>query len=207
MAKKVVSSSTSENTEEKVSSYGLAVRAIQRDRLVAKLLEQSEGVQVPSKRLTAEVRGYVLSSVDLETSQPKFYGIDGKFENPLQDIRKISKVILDIQAYRDRIVTIIGELREKQFFLIERKRKGYKYVKDVYAKTIKAQGTQRNQEEFIESVLWPIVEKRSKIEDLISRIELVAKNLDNAWFSYKRVNENCETLQGRMESRGGREYR
>ena len=195
------------DSEEQVTSYGTLVRSVQRDEIISRFLRNAEDIHVPFKRYDKEVRGYILSSVDLETARPSYYKIDGKFENPLQDIRRISEVQLDIQAYRDRLVTILSELFEKAGYLTEWKRKGWKLIKDRYSKIVKSQGALKNQDEFVEYVLWDIIEKRTKIEGLISRIELVLKNLDNAWFTYRKVNENCETLVSRMEGRGGREHR
>ena len=190
--------------EEMVTSYDTLVRSVQRDVLIAKFIDNCADLKVPAKRYDAEIRKYVLMSVDLETARPKYYGIDAKFENPLADIKRISAVVMDIQAYRDRLVTILGELYEKNSHLTEWKRKGWKYIKAKYMKLIRSQGSLKNQDEFIETVLWDIIEKRTKIEGLIQRVELVLKNLDNAWFTYRKVNENCETLVSRMEGRGGR---
>jgi hypothetical protein len=190
--------------EEMVTSYDTLVRSVQRDVLIAKFIDNCADLKVPAKRYDAEIRKYVLMSVDLETARPKYYGIDAKFENPLADIKKISAVVMDIQAYRDRLVTILGELYGKNSHLTEWKRKGWKYIKAKYMKLIRSQGSLKNQDEFIETVLWDIIEKRARIEGLIQRVELVLKNLDNAWFTYRKVNENCETLVSRMEGRGGR---
>lgn len=187
-----------------MTSYDTLVRSVQRDVLIAKFIDNCADLKVPAKRYDAEIRKYVLMSVDLETARPKYYGIDAKFENPLADIKKISAVVMDIQAYRDRLVTILGELYEKNSHLTEWKRKGWKYIKAKYMKLIRSQGSLKNQDEFIETVLWDIIEKRARIEGLIQRVELVLKNLDNAWFTYRKVNENCETLVSRMEGRGGR---
>lgn len=204
MAKQEQTRKPRHDEAEMVTSYDTLVRSVQRDALIAKFIADSADLKLPMKRYDKEIRKYILMSVDLETSKPKYYGIDAKFENPLVDIKKISSVVLDIQAYRDRLVTILGELYEKNSYLTEWKRKGWKYIKAKYMKLVRSQGALKNQDEFIETILWDIIEKRTRTEGLIQRVELVLKNLDNAWFTYRKVNENCETLVSRMEGRGGR---
>ena len=194
-----------DSAEDTMDSYTVLVRSVQRDRLVKNVLEDTAKIKLGVKSLDAELQNYILKSIDLETGGPLYHGVNPRLENPRKDLRQVSKMLLDIQAFRDRITKIRGDLNAKASKLTRYKRSMFKYIRAQYRKTVESQGSIKNQDAFIDSVLWELIEKRTTLEDQIARVEIIAKNLDNAWFTYNALITLGRDLMSGMEARGGRD--
>lgn len=159
---------------------------------------------VGAKAIRDEIRGYHVTSIKMQSGDAAQYGVDPTLQNPIQDLRDIAKVMLRIQGYRDRVVSITGDLHRKITKLSRAKHKCV--VMLTLRFTTGAKGEKTPLKEMFDIALEPLVSKREELVDLFDEVQLVAKNLDNTHFTYKEVGALGLRLKQSMERQGGRDY-
>lgn len=176
-------------------------RKIQKDRYIAELIEKAESIRV-SDKLGDELMKYFVTSRDMATGKFSYAGVSSSFTNPRKNMEKIAQVLLDTQAYRDRVVGIQLPLIEHSNTLAAVKRVAEGLIRERYSLTLKKRGSLSLQDSFIDTCLEPILEKRGHVDMYLARCVLILKNLDNAYFTYTGVKQIGSEVISRTE--GGR---
>ena len=91
--------------DEPKNPIKMSRRKIQRDHHIQRLIERAEQVKI-SDKLDEEIKQYFITSRDLASGKFSHRGISARFDNPMKNMEKIASVILDIQAYKDRLIHI-----------------------------------------------------------------------------------------------------
>lgn len=175
-----------------------ARRKIQNDRYIAELISRADAIKV-SDKLGNELMQYFTTSRDLATGKFSYAGVASSFSNPRKNIEKIAQVLLDIQAYRDRVIGIQLPLLEHSNTLAASKRVGEGLIRERYSITLKKRGSLSLQDSFIDTCLEPILEKRGYVDMYLKRCEVILKNLDNSYFTYVGVKQIGTELINRAE--------
>lgn len=179
-------------------------RKIQKDQDIEAMLEKSKLVKI-SDKLETEIRQYFITSRDLATGRFSHRGVSSSFSQPRKNMEKIAEVVLEIQAYRDRLIGIQLSLFDHQTTLNTAIRIGEEIMQERYSSYLKSFGSLSQQELFQKHVLEVLFEKQDKVNMLVKSIELILKNLDNAYFAYLGVKQIGEGLINRSE--GGNHVR
>lgn len=187
--------------EREKSPVTLLKRKISKNPKVEKLLALADSVTI-SPKLDAELEEYFITSRDVATGKFQHRGVNSSFNNPRKNMEAIAGVLLDIQAYRDRLVKIQCTLFTHENTLKSAARVCEAVIREIYYDRIKIAGSLDLQKVFVGSILEPLVEKQDYITSLLSRVKATLGNLDSAHFTYKEVDQLGQSVIMRAE--GGR---
>jgi hypothetical protein len=152
-----------------------------------------------SDSLESELKRYFITSRDLATGRFSYRGVSPSFSNPRKNLEKIAEVLLEIQAYRDRVITIQLGLLGHVNTLQTAKRVCQEVIQERYSHYLKSMGSLTQQDLFVSNVLEPLIEKHEFVLMLSKSVELILKNLDNAYFAYIGVRQIGESVISRSE--------
>lgn len=175
-----------------------ARRKIQKDIRISGLIDQSTKIKVSSK-LDSELTKYFVTSRDMVSGAFSYSGVSAGFNNPRKNLERIAQVLLDIQAYRDRVVFLQFSLHEHSTFLTRAQRVIENVIRERYSITLKKRGSLSLQDKFIDSCLEPVVEKFEQIDMYLKRCDTILKNLDKSYFTFTGIKQIGEEVISRVE--------
>jgi hypothetical protein len=173
-------------------------RKIQQDQDIIEMLDKVKLVKI-SDKLESEIRQYFITSRDLATGRFSHRGVSSSFSNPRKNMEKIAEVILEIQAYRDRLIGIQLGLLTHLHSIQTALRVSKELIQERYSNYVKSFGSLTQQELFVNHVLEKLLEKQEYITSMTKNIELILKNLDNAYFAYLGVRQIGDSVISRSE--------
>lgn len=191
-------------TEDRSTSdneYMLLRKRIRKDQRIKVLLDKADQVQIHGK-LEQELQRYFLTSMDVSTGKFQYSGVTSDFSTPRKNLGRIAEVMLNVQAYRDRVLAILFTLHTGENTLTAAKRLAESLIRERYRDDIKKLGAITVQEQFVAYCIEKLVRKRELVAMFIKRCELTLKNLDNGYYSFREVEQLHVSLVSKSE--GGR---
>jgi hypothetical protein len=174
---------------------------ILQDPVIIKILRAAQIVEL-NKKLTAELNQYFITTRDLAHPGHYKFGVNTKFAAPRGDLSNVATAMARIQAYRDRVCEIQLELLEIKRKLDSWIKLGKIHVYDQYGFEVKSRGANAQQEYFIDSIFWPLINRRDIANSQLEQVDAVLANLDKSHYNYKHIGDIGLKLVDRLE--GGR---
>jgi hypothetical protein len=174
---------------------------ILQDPIIGKILRSAKLVELNTKLVT-ELNNYFITTRDLAHPGHFKFGVNTKFAAPRNDLSNVATAMARIQAYRDRVCEIQLQLLDIKQKLDSWIKLGKIHVYDQYGFEVKSRGANAQQEYFIDSLFWPLINRRDVANNQLEQVDAVLANLDKAHYNYKHIGDIGLKLVDRLE--GGR---